>query len=266
MVVVIYILAINVIAVLSIIIISKNRYENLLSVHFFSSKSLDEFIMRVFKKRKKQENKVKNHTLNQKNRVKYCYLPINLKKTNINIELNNSSFALFPEKIIIDKFSFFCKRVGEIKFNKKEKFRAVKGKVLILEIAKSYVFLSLYDSGFDMVAHFKRLTHEYKFFKKEIRVLPVLVRYFFALEITKMRRRLNEIKNDILSTKNIKTLNVSKIKNAAVIYGLAKYNSLFTQYALKKNINVLEEIRNLSSELLEISSTLRACFLWLEKV
>ena len=245
--------------------IEKNKYK----VNFLSEKALNNFIESSFKKRKNVVLNMKNR-LNMVNRkLKYSYLPINLKKIEIGFDLLESykkqRNLLFFEKFVFDNMTELKLKMDKInKLNFNEKYRAVCGKILILEIAKTYVFLSLSRTNFDPVAHFKRLTNEYKFYKKEIKILPHLISYFLLLSLKTNLLYAENIRNIIEKYSKVKKITKKEISKDEVVYSLAKYNKHYIEFKLKLKLDEQLATYNFSKELLQLNSEVKAILLWLQ--
>jgi len=237
---------------------------NQIKCNILSEKTLNSYLEFVCKKRKSIEKECKNSINKSKNVINYRYFHINL---NFNNEIKNLKRKLSRENIVLFPEDVIRNNIGKIDNGflfSNETYRGVKGKILILEIAKAYVFLSLNNTNFDMVKHFRSLTRQYVFYQKEIRILPKLVKMFFIYELCM-------IENDLYSSR----LKIEKIKNTKQfikqidlfddeIYALKKYSSFSTQIVLKHNVDANLSCYRFTCFLLGSLTKIRACLLWLE--
>ena len=236
----------------------------MMACNILSQKSLNDYCSQVLKKRKNSNYGMKNDHYLLKSQQKYSYLQFLLpciSKFEFDEILCETNKLLFPEGVIKKNVSSLFEK-GDVCVFSHEKFRSVKGRILILEIAKAYVFLSLNDKTFDMVAHFKNIAIEYKLFKKEIQILPKLVKYFFVFELLNLARDLQSVRIQIERAKELKRWKEFVVHSRASIYSLAKHKpSLLSQFHFSEKF-VIDSCVHLSKDLLDALSRCKAIFLW----
>ena len=231
--------------------------------HVYSEKGLDNYVYVTLKKRKTNENNIKNSNSMTKYPHNFSYRQFKLGTSfSLIHDVKYSKNMLFPEKQIYDN-SYTVDRILSSGVYSNSAYRTIRSRVVILEIAKAYVFLSLNAKGFDMVSHFKSLSRKYVVYKKEIQILPKLVKYFFALEIKRAYDELADIKRIICLAKR-KQISFKKSRYSdAEVYALLMYSKEFYAVALRRNIDVNACVLRLSKRMLELNSKIKRCFLWI---
>jgi len=261
------ILSINIMMFISLILYCCHIGVN--KTNFLTEQSLNKFLNLALKKRKSNENKLKYSTTNVKNN-KYSYKYLFIKKININLSkieyCKKTKNILWLENDVLSnrvKIKRVQTELGLHNFN--FKYRAYNGKIIIAEIAKSYCFLSVTKPDFDCITHFRELVSSYKLFKKEIQILPVLVKYYFLLilknnvdEIRKIRNKLLKNKQNVLNNKKIN-------KNKVGVYAFFKYAerniAYYANYVKKIDFSDCYE---LSMELLSLSLENQTILKWFD--
>ena len=244
----ILIISINIIA--SLYIIRKYRFYKTLKINIYSERALNNYLNYVLKKRN-SNSKI------DKKAIKYKYKSIILPKMNIdltNIELSKKNKNIFWCENTILKFKDELYNINHVVNNYKPtlKYRLYNGKIIINEIAKTYAFLSLTRTSFDMVKHFKSVTSNYKLFKKEIQILPFLIKYYYVAKLNENLNLLSNIRTKILNFKSNNNKNAKNINNEFV-YASYMYNIPCDKLCGKSVGELNKSIYDLSSLILDLS-------------
>lgn len=241
------------------------HFNNHFFTKLFTVKLLNNYILDNVKKRKTHIKKYKNMPKTHEFVKKYVYKRIKLK----NIKFDKNCFFdesklykyLFPRKLFFESESVL-KSLDKNFFNKikHEKYRTTHGKIIICEIAKSYAYLSVY-TNFDMVEHFRKIAKEHVFFKKEIYVLPLLVKYYLLKIVSIESQKLLAIENDILFN-NIEFCEKFNNLSCASLYSVFFFNKnlINSKMSIEKAVGSANEV---GLELLEIYYAIKKCFLWI---
>lgn len=260
-----YILLIISLFITSYVFIVYKRKIGYQKVNYLTEKSLNEFLEKCLKKRKINNCNIKNTVINVK--YGYNYLFFNNLNNNTNFEdlifYKKTNKVLWHEDYYLMHKDLIYRKINSI--NKKWKnvlFRAFNGKVIINEIAKSYVFLSLNKSNFNHINHFKVLVYRYKLYKKEIQVLPDLVKYYYVKELLSNMHILAKIRKNILKFDKINTINAKNLNNKEYIYAVSGRQYISLKH--KFNLDFEKEIYKLSCELLNYSYQNKLIIDWLK--
>ena len=233
----------------------------------YSKKLLIQYIDNIVKKRKTYIKLCKNDTNLRKLHINYNKKRIKFNSLkfdkNCFFDVSREHLYLFPRQVFFENknhLSFNCRKFCS-KF-KHIKFRTYKGKIIINEIAKSYAYLSVY-SNFDMVAHFRDLSKKYVFYKKEIDILPILVKYYLLKIALIESRKLYCLEKDIIFDNNILFNKVSHNLNCASLYSIYFFNKNICHIPSEEK-TAYSVSNELGLELLDIYYTAKKCFLWLD--
>lgn len=246
----------------------KKNKEAFYNVNYLTENALNEFINVSLKKRKSGLNVIKNDIFINKKVKKYKNIVIKLKDLNIkfnkmktNISDKNLLWVEQEANKYLDSISKSIECIN--KFKLKSKYRSYKGKVIINEIAKSYVFLSLVKNNFDCVSHFRKIAKSYKLYKKEIYLLPILMKYYFINAFFDNLNELSILRKNIVKFSSMRDISKKLLLKEEVVYAVAKYNKHYTRLRLIYGINPLKSTYNIGEELLQKCYENRAVIMWL---
>lgn len=263
----IYILIVSIIYscfFLNLVMMKIIKYNISERVNFFTENSLNKYLNNVLKKRKSALNKFKNDIKHVKSNIKYKYKSIFLRKLKLNknlIKCNTKRKMLWVEYEACNNCEIISKNINlinsKIKFMK---YRSFKDKIIINEIAKTYAFLLLNKDDFNMSNHFRKTAFSYKLFKKEIRILPFLIKYYLLIAFFDNMCELQNIRYDILTYSKCKISKFKRNYNYSQIYAISKYNKNANLAILKNNTRPEDATFHVSSSILRIATENRKIF------
>lgn len=230
-------------------LLEKYKTKNQKNKNIVSHKSLAKYISQQNKKRKTNiKSNEKTHKnphfprkiakIKNKNKFKYMYLEesfLSLKtkkfQTKNTTYVEHANFSKYKKlqelSVLVDK------KIN----NSKIKYRAINNQCVIETVAESFANAILIEDKFDVFSCFKKLSSIVKIYKKEAEILNYLLAKQFIELFMILQTEVYEIKQKILSAKNIKKLPKRKTC-PEITYGIYLFNQSATTLILKNNLDV----------------------------